>query len=286
MPGSTMLGVVTALNLVFLLADEGRPRPSERRESVQSTLTFEDPSATKTIVVDDVFGSVEVTGGAFSDVRVSGERVVRAESAEAEERARQEVTLDMTQKGNTVEITVNGPFRCPNGSIQWNSEDRKYVVKYDLKVQVPEHADLRLKTVNDGNVVVRDVRGRLAIRNVNGRIDLERVAGSVDAQTVNGGIDALFTESPAAASQFKTVNGDVRLAFAAGLSADFALKTLNGELRSDFDVLSLPARPGEGRRENGRYVYRSDRFQNYRIGTGGPRVSMETLNGDLIVASR
>ena len=110
----------------------------------------------------------------------------------------------MTQKGNTVEITVNGPFRCPNGSIQWSSEDRKYVVKYDLKVQVPEHADLRLKTVNDGNVVVRDVRGRLAIRNVNGRIDLERVAGSVDAQTVNGGIDALFTESPAEASQFKT----------------------------------------------------------------------------------
>ena len=193
MPGSTMLGVVAAFNLVFFLADDRPPRSSEKHESVQKTLIFEDPSAPKTIVVDDVFGSVEVTGGGFPDVRVSGERVVRAESPDAEERARREVTLDMTQKGNTVEITVNGPFRCPNGSLQWNSEDRKYVVKYDLKVQVPDHADLRLKTVNDGNVVVRDVRGRLIVRNVNGRIDMERVAGSVDAHTVNGGIDVLFT---------------------------------------------------------------------------------------------
>ena len=101
-----MLGVVTALNLVFLLADERPPRSSEKRESVQRTLTFEDQSAAKTVVVDDVFGSVEVTGGAFSDVRVSGERVVRADSPDAEERARREVTLDMNSVGVLILSTL------------------------------------------------------------------------------------------------------------------------------------------------------------------------------------
>jgi hypothetical protein len=286
MPASTLMGVVAALNLVVLLADDhphGSPGP---RESVQKTLSFADPGAAKTVVIDDVFGSVEVTGGAHPDVRVHAERSVRAESPAAEERARREVTLDMTESGNTVDITVNGPFRCRDGSLDWDQEDRKYVVRYDLEVQVPEHADLRVKTVNEGDVVVRGVRGRLTIRNVNGRIDMERVAGSVDARTVNGGIRVSFTESPTEDSQFKTVNGEVRLAFGRDLAADFALKTLNGELRSDFEVTSLPARPTQGRREGGRYLYRSDRFQNFRIGRGGPRLSLETLNGDLVVASK
>jgi hypothetical protein len=286
MPGSTLVGMLAAFNLIALMANDEPRRSPAARESVTKTLTFADPAGAKTVVVDDVFGSIEVTGGPIADVRVSAERSVRAESPEAEERARREVTLDMTESANAVAITVDGPFRCRDGSLQWNWEDRKYVVRYDLKVQVPDQADLVVKTVNDGNVVVRGVRGRLTVRNVNGRIDLERVGGSVDARTVNGAIRASFVANLAEDSQFKTINGEVRLAFGPGLAADFAMKTLNGEMRSDFDVESLPARPVEGRRENGRYVYHSDRFQNFRIGAGGPRVSMETLNGDLIVAAK
>jgi len=290
MPGSSMtvLALVAALNLLLPLADDRVRRAGEQREAVSGTLTFDDASAARTVVVDDVFGSVEVTGGGGSDVRVTGERIVRAETPEAEERARREVSLDMTQSANRAEITVNGPFRCRDRSFNcnWNWEDHRYVVRYDLKVQVPESANLVVKTVNDGHVIVRNVRGQLTVRNVNGKIDLEKVAGAVDARTVNGGIRANFTENPADACAFKTVNGDVRLSFGADLAADFSLKTLNGELRSDYDVTTLPARPVEGRRENGRYVYKADRSLNVRVGRGGPRVSMETLNGDLIVASK
>jgi hypothetical protein len=284
MPGSTLIAIVSALNTVLFLAGDG-VGPREHGEALQATLAFDDPSAPRTVRIDDVFGSVEVTGGAFSDVRVSGERTVRADTPEGAERARREVTLDMSQNGNVVDIAVNGPFRRPDGSLHWNWDDPKYVVRYDLKIQVPENANLVVKTINEGHVVVRDVSGHLTVRNVNGTIDLERVGGSVDARTVNGGIHALFRENPSAACDFKTVNGDVRLRFGADLSADFALKTLGGELRSDFEVTSLPAKPTEGHRENGRYVYRSDRFQNVRIGKGGPQVSMETLNGDLIIGS-
>ena len=288
MPGSTMtLFALVVLNLLLPGADDRRSGHSEQREAVQATLAFDDASGLKTVVIDDVFGSVEVTGSAIGEVRIAGERVVRAETAEAEERARREVSLDLHQSGNRAEITVNGPFRSRDGSLNWRDwEDRKYVVRYDLKVEVPETAALVVKTVNDGHVVVRNVRGQLTVRNVNGTIDLDKIAGAVDARTVNGGIRAAFTGSPAAACEFKTVNGDVRLSFGSDLAADFSLKTLNGELRSDYDVTTLPARAGQGRRENGRYVYRSDGALNVRVGRGGPHVAMETLNGDLIVASK
>jgi len=283
MAGSTLIAFVSAL--VFTLAGAGS-RPPERGEPVQATLVFDDSQAPKTVQIDNIFGSVEVIGGSFADVRVNGERTVRADNPEAAERARREVSLDMTQRGNVVDIAVNGPFRCKDGSLQWNWDDRRYVVRYDLKVQMPENASLSVKTVNEGQVVVRNVSGRLVVRNVNGTIELDRVGGAVDARTVNGGIRAQFLENPREACEFKTVNGDVRLGFGSDLSADFALKTLSGQLVSAFEVESLPARPVEGHRENGRYVYRSDRFQNIRIGKGGPKVSMETLNGDLIIGSR
>jgi hypothetical protein len=282
----TALALVTAVHLILPLAADQPAHGPEQREPVQGTLAFDDAAAAKTVVIDDVFGSVEVTGTASGEVRVIGEKTVRAETPEAEARARREVTLDMSQSANRAEITVNGPFRRRDGSLQWSWDDRRYVVRYDLKVAVPETVDLVVKTVNDGHVLVRNVRGNLTVRNVNGTIDLEKIAGSVDARTVNGGIRALFNGSPAADCDFKTVNGDVHLSFGSDLAADFSMKTLNGELRSDYDVTTLPARPGQGRRENGRYVYRSDRALNVRVGRGGPQVAMETLNGDLIVASK
>jgi hypothetical protein len=283
MPASSGLAFVTILGILALGDGKG---PQGRGEPVQATLAFDDSQAAKTVNVDNVFGSVEVVGGVFEDVRVSGLRTVRADTPEAAERARREVSLDMSESGNVVDIAVNGPFRSKDGSLHWDWDDRRYVVRYDLKVQVPESAALSVKTVNEGQVVVRNVNGRLLVRNVNGAIELDRVGGAVDARTVNGGIRAQFRESPSAACDFKTVNGDVRLGFGADLSADFALKTLSGQLLSAFEVQSLPARPVEGHRENGKYVYRSDRFQNIRVGKGGPRVSMETLNGDLIIGSR
>ncbi len=75
---------------------------------------------------------------------------------------------------------------------------------------------------------------------------------------------------------------DVR--FTPGLAADFRLKTFNGEIYSDFPVSYLPARPGAAKREKGRFVYRSHSFQGVRVGKGGPEITMDTLNGDIMIA--
>jgi hypothetical protein len=279
------LAVLSALGAILLLGADGPGRSLQDSEAVEQTLRFSESAAARTIRVDDVFGSIDVVGAAVQDVHVTGEKIVRADTIEGMERARREVRLDFTEASNVVDLTVNGPFRRSDGSINWDWNERGYVVRYDLELRVPENADLVLRTVNEGDVAVHGVTGRLRVNNVNGKITLERVAGSVDASTVNGAIHASFRQDPTAPCRFHTVNGDVHLTFDSALAADFVVKTFNGEVRTDYDVVSLPPKPAEARRENGRYVYKANRAQSVRIGKGGPEISMETLNGDIVIAN-
>ncbi len=279
-----MVAILSTLSALLLLGADGATSPVQDRESVERTLRFAAGGGGRVVRVDDVFGSIEVVGAPVEDVRVTGARLLRADTAAHLEKARREVRLDMTEGADAIDLTVDGPFRRHDGSINWDWGDRGYVVRYDLRLRVPEKTDLVLKTVNEGDVTVHGITGRVQVRNVNGKITLERMAGSVDATTVNGPIAASFREDPVTPCRFHTVNGDVRLEFGASLSADFAVKTFNGEIRTDYDVVSLPSRPSEGHREQGRFVYHTAGVQRVRVGAGGPEIAMETLNGDIVIA--
>jgi hypothetical protein len=79
------------------------------------------------------------------------------------------------------------------------------------------------------------------------------------------------------------VNGRIDATMPATLAADLRLRTLHGELLTNFDTTATPAPAASSERRNGRYVYRSNRFTSVRIGTGGPELTFETLNGDVRV---
>jgi hypothetical protein len=254
----------------------------EKKDAVAQVFQFTSPEKTGTVKVDNVFGSITVSGTKTTEVRLEAKKILRAESQDDLQKAEQEVVLKMAEKDNVLDIYVDGPFRCQDGSR--HESDRDYTVAYDFTLQVPERTSLILKTVNDGDILVRNVRGEFTVRNVNGHIELQDIAGPVSGKTVNGRIRAEFLENPAAVCTFATVNGDLDIHFMPGLAADFRLKTFNGEIFSDFPVSYLPAGPGEAKREKGRFVYRSHDFQGVRVGKGGPEISMETLNGDIMIA--
>jgi hypothetical protein len=254
----------------------------EKTETIQQVFPFTFPEKAKTVKIDNVFGSITVSGVSGSETKLKAIKSLRANSPEDLLKAEREVTLKMDEKDNLLDVYVDGPFRCRDGSS--NRSDRDYIVTYDFELQVPERASLILKTVNGGDIVVKNVRGEFTIRHVNGGIELQNIAGPVSCKTVNGGIRAAFRENPAAACSFTTVNGDLEVRFAPGLAAAFQVKTLNGGIFSDFPVSYLPAKPGTAKRENGRFVYRSHGFQGVRVGLGGPEISMETLNGDVMIA--
>lgn len=255
----------------------------EKKESIAKVFTFTSPEKARTVKIDNIFGSITVSGTRGTEARLEAKKSLRADSQEGLQKAEREVTLKMAEKDNVLDIYVDGPFRRSDGSTNWS--DRDYIVAYDFELQVPEQTSLVLKTVNDGDILVQGVRGEFTVRNVNGRIELQDIAGPVSGKTVNGRIRAAFRENPVSACSFTTVNGDVEARFAPGLAAEFQLKTLNGGIFSDFPVSYLPPQPGTAKRENGRFIYHSRSFQGVRVGQGGPAISMETLNGDILIAN-
>jgi hypothetical protein len=60
------------------------------------------------------------------------------------------------------------------------------------------------------------------------------------------------------------------------------MKTFNGGLYTDFDVQPLPGKvEAGGERRDGRFVYRANQFSRMRVGSGGPEIRFETLNGNV-----
>jgi len=247
----------------------------QEKETIRKTFNL--TAANKVLDVDNIFGSIEVTGGQGDQVQLVVDKTISAESKDRMEAAKKEVTLDITDQPDLLKLYVNGPFRCncgngSGGCVNWNG-DRGYTVKMDFQLQVPRNIEVRLKTVNSGHVRVQDVTGNFSVHNVNGGVEMQNVAGSGVAKTVNGPVKVTFRENPREKSDFATINGNVDLYFVRGLAGD-------------FEMTSLPAQPASAERRGTKFVFRSDRFTGGRVGSGGPEIKAENLNGDIRVLER
>jgi hypothetical protein len=262
------------------LDESDRDLPVQEQETIQKSFPMSGVQH-KSLEVDNVWGSIEVVGDSSSEVRLAIKKTIRAESKDKLEQARKEVTLDITEQEGVLKLYVNGPFRCNCNDGCGHRGFEGYIVKMDFQLHVPRDIDIKVKTVNEGRVSVRDVNGNFLVRNVNGDIEMNNVSGSGTAHTVNGPVKVSFRQNPRESSDFKTVNGAVELRFAPGLAADFRFKTFNGGIYSDFPVTALPVRAVQEEHRGAKVVFRADRYTGVRVNSGGPEIKVENLNGDI-----
>jgi hypothetical protein len=143
-------------------------------------------------------------------------------------------------------------------------------VRVDFIVRVPKGVRFIARTVN-GAVDVLALKSDVAAYTVNGNVNLS-TAGKGEAETVNGSIIASVGSTAGNASgpsrlHFSTVNGTITLAMPARANAQIQASTVNGRITSDFP---LPIR--------GRFAARR---ADGKIGSGGPQVSLRTVNGSI-----
>ncbi len=262
------------------LEHSGRDLPMQEQETIQKSFSMSGIQH-RSLEIDNVFGSIEVVGDASDQVLLVVKKTTRAESKGKLEQARREVTLDITEVEGLLKLYVNGPFRCQCQDCVNFHGDEGYVVKMDFQLHVPRDIDIKVRTVNDGRVSVRDINGNFLARNVNGDIEMDNVAGSGSAHTVNGPVKVSFRQNPRENSDFRTVNGNVELRFAQGLAADFRFKTFNGSIYSDFPVTALPVHTIQEEHHGSKVVFRADRYTGVRVNSGGPEIKVENLNGDI-----
>ncbi|MGC0774444.1 MAG: hypothetical protein WB543_16035, partial [Candidatus Acidiferrum sp.] len=137
--------------------------PVREEEKMQKSFVMP-ANGQKSLEIDDVWGSIEVIADVTDKVEMAVERTTRAESKEKLEQAKKEVTLDITQQEGALKLYVNGPFRCQCDDCRHSRDDDGYRVKMDFQVHVPRDIDIKVKTVNEGRVVVRDTHGSFLVR--------------------------------------------------------------------------------------------------------------------------
>jgi hypothetical protein len=276
-----------ALFLTGIVALYAESLRFEEKEEIRKTLKFQDPSQPKELMVDNIFGSIEVEGWSNQEVQLVARKTIKARSAEKIQKAKEEVRLDISEEKNTVDLYVDGPFRPNDSRRRWRSwRDPGYEVQFDFELKVPHKTNLYLRTVNNGNIRIKNVEGEFEVKNVNGRIEMTEIAGAGCAHAVNGEVKVLFSRNPESDCSFRTINGNLEIFFCPDLSANLRLKTFNGKAYTDFPVTFLRAEQPVGERHNGKYVYKSNRFFGVQAGKGGPEIEFDTLNGDILIGKR
>lgn len=274
-------GLVSAC--VLALAAQER-MDVEEKETIQQTF----PTA-KTVEVDNLDGSIDVTGASVGEIQLVLHKTIRARSPEKIQEAKKDVRLDVSQQDGALRLYVDGPFRCKcgDGSIHYRGgRSYGYEVSYEFALTVPRETNVRLKTVNHGHVKVEKTTGTFDVDNINGGVELLEVAGSGRAYALNQPLKVRFSRNPQSDSYFGSLNGDVEVAFRPDLSANLRLKTSNGHAYTDFDVTALPGLPPVEERRNGKFLYKSNSFYGVRVAAGGPELKFDAFNGDIRIIRR
>jgi len=236
------------------------------------------------LIIDNISGDIEVTAQSGGNVEMDIEKTLSARSNDRLAIARKEISLAERREGGLVELTVDGPFRCHCADNSTRFEGHQlYEFRYAFKVRVPKNIALELHDVNGSRIFVQGTSGDFNLSNVNGGIEMRDVEGSGKVHTVNGDVKVTFARNPPGATSFRSVNGTLDVAFRSGLNADLKMKTFNGGVYTDFPVTTLAAEPEQ---RGGKLVWSSRRATTSRAGSGGPELSFETLNGQVLIRNR
>jgi DUF4097 and DUF4098 domain-containing protein YvlB len=238
-----------------------------------------DPSRTATVKVKMISGGISVKG-------YNGKEVVVEAKSRDEERSSHK---------NAPQAA--GMKRIPNLSSGLSIEEEDNVVSVgtgltsrpiDIYVQVPARANLVLKTLNDGDIVVEQVQGEIEVDDLNGAVTLTRVSGSVVAHSLNGNVKATIAAvEPDKPMSFTSLNGDIDVTLPPEVKGNAVMKTDNGEIYSDFDVKidystakpTVEGSTGKG----GKFKVKLDHTMRGAINGGGPELQFKTFNGNIYI---
>jgi DUF4097 and DUF4098 domain-containing protein YvlB len=261
-------------------------------------------SATPMVEIENLAGSVKITGWDQNEVKVTG---ILGDDTEG---------LDFSGSGDSVEIEVEIP----------DSYGRRHRdLDADLEIWVPVGSSLDVETVSasirvvgvngslelesvsgevevdgsptsadvetvSGNIEISGSQTRVIAESVSGRIELSGVAERVDAATVSGSVE--ISASNIERGEIEAVSGSVRFTGAlssgarlsaeshsgsvvlnlpADTSARFQIETFSGSINNEFGG-------GEAERTS---RYAPGKRLDFTLGSGDAQVSVESFSGSV-----
>ncbi len=219
-------------------------------------------------------GTLEVRGinGVIRATRATGTEAVVTATKRAKRGDPDEVEIRVVEDNDHVTICAVYPSRrggrsndCRRGGGD-NGSTKDNDTEVAFEVQLPAGVRLVAATVN-GDVIGRDLASDAEFTTVNGDVEVA-TTGVARGTTVNGSIDARLGKGDWTGDlEFTTVNGGIRIGLPDGVGCDIDATTVNGSVTTDFPITV------EGRMQ--------PRALRGRIGAGGRRLELETVNGGI-----
>jgi hypothetical protein len=247
--------------------------------SEEITVPLTKPNEPGVLDVGLLSGSITVVGYKGKEV------IVKGTSAGRRERNREEA-----------DAKAEGLRRIPTNNFGFNVKEVNNVVKIgsdvlqgtlDLEIQVPQRFSVKLKTLNNGIITVRNVEGELEVSNLNGDVLLEEVSGFAVASSLNGKVTARFvrinTEQPMA---FSTLNGDVDVTLPGNMKFTPKLRTDRGDIFTDFDFAPQANAPVKEQTRQGVYKVKMEDWVTGKVNGGGPEIMIKNMNGNIYLRKR
>lgn len=288
--------IIPVLTGMVMSCAQSVAQSDEHTERIRKEFTLPNGAAASTLVIYNINGFVKIEGAATDEVNFDVHKRLTAKTQDVLDAGKKEFKLVFEQTGDTIMAYIAEPFDSrPNRDVgrrnNWRDRDDRrieYDYTLDFTVKVPRAMNVRVSTVNRGDVTVRDVDGALRVRNVNGAIALTNVRGATDAHTINGNVDANYLASPPDASAYYTLNGNIRVNYPASLSADLQFKTFQGAFYTDFsDAEILPVQVVKTQENRGdKTVYKLNKTTAIRVGSGGKVLRFETFNGNVYIKNQ
>ena len=248
------------------------------------------------VYLANVSGHIEVEGYTGNKVVIEVDKLLDAKNRVDIEELKKEVVLAEMVNGDSLIIYIKGLSNCfctDKEKYGWNSRyrynfenwDYDFEYNFDFKVKVPQNTNLNLSTINNGDVIVKDISGELNVKNVNGAISLSGISGKTKARTINGDVLLDYSSNPNGDSKYYTLNGDIKANFQDNLNAVVAFKSFNGELFTNIsDLEYLPIKVEKSEIKEGRGIsYKIGGTTEVKIRDGGLYLDFETFNGDVII---
>ena len=255
-------------------AEKGLAQGQTQAGGDRIPVTLSDPSRPARVKVSLVNGGITVK--AYEGKEVVVEARVRNRESSRNEGGPKLLTISST--GLSVEEE--------NNDVNINTDS--YMHAIDVTVSVPVHTSLKLRAVNDGDIVVTGVDGELDVDDINGSVTLNNISGSAVAHALNGHLYATFVKiDPQKAMAFSSLNGDIDVTFPADLKANVSIRSDQADVFSDFDVQlkAAAAQPvvEDGRGHGGKYRVKIDKTIHGTINGGGPEIQFRKFQGKIYI---
>ncbi len=255
---------------------------AESQEREQLTVPLTDPTKEGKLNINLVTGSIKIVGYAGKDIMIDA--VVVEDNEDRKPKSSRNEGMKKISSGKGFEITATEK----NNQVRISVNNPNLDVKFTIKV--PQKFDLKVGTINNGDVYIENVNGNHEVSNINGGIDMKNIAGSVSANTINDDIVINFTSvSPNTPMAFTNLNGKVDVTFPVTFKGTVKLRTDDGDIYSDFDidVDKTPAKINQtANKEKGVYKITKDDWTFGKINGGGAEIMMKSMNGDIIIRKK